>query len=662
MSNATVSVTADLRHPVTGTQATGSVAFELLEPLADGPTLWGDNGAFVASVVAGAFESPVVLEANAFWKITVQTDAMRRQFEAYVPADPSSTSLAALWLLSITAPTVPAQFVPYASRGVAGGVATLDSGGHVPTSQLPSGFGGVMQPWELAEAYGTLLDASIITDYATDPDQSLTLASGTYLNLRFTCTQLLIPNDDTTLINCDIITSNNDYGIRIDAFTGFETGRRLEHCRVTGAGVAFAGAGFRVRLCEVYNNGDDSARLGRAHAEQTVFEMCHFHDFKPKASAHADGFQIVTPPAADIVIWGCSASMNTAAGYTLPGDAGYTGALFVDTDDVPMPVDDPEPNRRGMIWVEHSKLFSSNNYAVVISGPNTDISNCTLLPGTTAIESITGSNTATGVGNVDTNGVPISDTAICGYPTRFLLTDDPRITLDSLGNVDTSGVADGKVLTYNQGSAKWVPATPSGGGGGSSTLADLTDVDLTGAQAGNVLALNGTTHKWQPITPSGGGSGFTPIRVTSGPTTGTFGPGGSGPSSPPQTQAPSWTQLHLTADQVAVGNLIHWSMPIISTGGDAQCDVASIVAGEPVNYYSDEYGPTQDVNGHSGLYMSGDFGHVQGPAIWWVVQETDLAIDGSFTLSFMYFSGGAHVWGSTSIRGQVDMVNFGPHN
>lgn len=43
-------------------------------------------------------------------------------------------------------------------------------------------------------------------------------------------------------------------------------------------------------------------------------------------------------------------------------------------------------------------------------------------------------------------------------------------------------------------------AIVTGGGGGSSTLADLTDVDVTGASDGDVLALNGTSGKWEEKT------------------------------------------------------------------------------------------------------------------------------------------------------------------
>lgn len=39
-------------------------------------------------------------------------------------------------------------------------------------------------------------------------------------------------------------------------------------------------------------------------------------------------------------------------------------------------------------------------------------------------------------------------------------------TLAGLTDVDTTGVADGDVLTYDSGSSEWIPAAPSGGGGG----------------------------------------------------------------------------------------------------------------------------------------------------------------------------------------------------
>jgi hypothetical protein len=657
MSNPTVSVTADLRSPISGTAGNGSVAFELMSPLADPPTLWGDNTTFTAPVTAGAFGAPVVLEANAFWQITVQCDVMRKAFEVYVPASPSSTTLAALWELALATPTIPDQFIPYSSRGVPGGVATLDDTGLVTSSQLPADIGAAPL-WQQALDHAGLLDESLIEDYASDPDQPITLAAGFYENLRFTCTQLLVPSSLTKLKNCDVITSNNDYGVRVDAFTGFEVGRRFEHCRFTGQGVGFAGAGYAARLCEVYNNGDDFARVGRSYAEPTVLELCYAHDFKPKASAHADGIQVVTPPAADVIVTGCVISMNTAAGYTLPGDAGYTGAIFVDTDDVAEPVDDPQPTRRGMIRVSHSKLFSSNNYTVVISGPNTDISDCTILPGTTATESITGGNFVTGRNNVDGSGVPIVDTDIVGSPTRALLVGDSRITLDSLGNVDTAGVQDGQVITWSSASGAWLPKTPSASGGGSSTFADLTDVQLTSLQSGQVPTWSGT--KWVNETPSGGGGGTSPSYYSTGFISDTFGPCNSGMGLTPQTQAPAAFLVKIPGTDVAVGNVVHWRFGIISHGNDAQFDVASIVAGDPVNYYSGGFTPSQFEVGAGDLYQSGDFGVGQPLEVDWVVQAGDLdpADDNSFTLSLLYVPGGSRNFGLSSQVGQVTMVNF----
>lgn len=653
-----VHVTADIRQPSTEIEATGYVTFQLLQPAVVGGVVYGTNQLVMSPVVSGQFSSPVPLETNALWQVTVQTDQWRAQFQVVVPPSPDPTTLGALFALSAATPQFPVQYIPYAQRDVPGGVATLDpSTGLVTASQLPA----ATALWALAEQYAGLSNPGAITDFAADPAQPLTLAAGIYQNKRFTVAQLIISHDDTKLINCDIVTTNANFGVRLDANTGLETGRYLEHCRITGAGVALAGAGFRARLCEVYNNGDDSARLGRSHAEPTVFEFCHFHDFKPVAASHTDGVQCQTIPAADIVLFGCSISMNTATGYTLPGDAGYTAAVFVDTADVPVAGGDPEPARVGNVWVDSCKLSSSQNYSVVIDGANVDVSNSMLLPGTTAIESIQAGITVTGHNNVDINGVPIVDTDIGGRSQRFVVVGDPRLTLALLGDVDLAGVADANVLAYNLAEHFWEPVAASSGGGGSSTLADLTDVNLAGLVDGKFLEFSDSLGKWIPGTPAGGGGGFTPVRVTSGPHLGDVFGGGSGGLTPTGIPPAVW-QLTLPANRVAAGHLLQWSMPLISTGTDAQCDVASLAAGVPVNYYSDNYGPTQHANGHSGLYVSGDFGADQGPVIWWVVQPSDLAGDGSFTISFLFQPSGSHRWGSAGIPGQVDLVNFGPHN
>lgn len=657
----TISVTADIRQPITEVEATGYVTFQLVLPAVAGAIVYGTNQLVMAPVVTGQFGTPVVLQANVPWQITVQTDQWREQFTVTPPASPSPTTLGALFALSQTTPPFPTLYIPLSQRGVAGGVATLDpSTGLVPANELPTG--SALAPWATAELYAGLANPGAIVDYSgNNINNPITLASGIYQNLRFVCSQLILPNNDTKLYNCDIVCGNANFSVRLDANTGLETGRYLEHCRITGIGVALAGAGFRARLCEVFHNGDDSARLGRSHAEPTVFEFCRFHDYMPAAGSHTDGIQLVTVPAADVYVYGCSIMMNTATGYTVPPATGYTAALFVDTADVAIPGGDPEPTRIGNIWVDSCKLGGAGpNYGVVIDGANVDLRNCMLLPGSTGIESIQAGITVTGHNNVDINGVPIVDTNILGSTQRFPTVGDPRLTLAALGDVDLTGAVDTNFLAYNFAESRWEPVPAPSGGGGSSTLAGLTDVNLAGLVDGKFLKWVAGASKWEPGTPAGGG-GFTPIRVTSGPHLGDIFGGGSGGGQPTGIPPSVWI-LTLAAGQVAAGHLLQWSMPLISTGADAACDLASLVAGVPVNFYSDGYGPTQNVNGHSGLYVAGDFGAVQGPVVWWVVQPSDLAGDGSFTISFLFQPSGSHRWGHSAIPGQVDLVNFGPHN
>jgi hypothetical protein len=65
-------------------------------------------------------------------------------------------------------------------------------------------------------------------------------------------------------------------------------------------------------------------------------------------------------------------------------------------------------------------------------------------------------------------------------------------TLDSLTDVDTSGAADGDVLTF-VGTAGWVAQTPATPTTPSLALDDLTDVAISAPSAGQALTYNGTT-------------------------------------------------------------------------------------------------------------------------------------------------------------------------
>ena len=74
-------------------------------------------------------------------------------------------------------------------------------------------------------------------------------------------------------------------------------------------------------------------------------------------------------------------------------------------------------------------------------------------------------------------------------------TDVPNTTnLGGLGNVDTTGAADGQSLVYNSSSAQWEPVTVTGGtgGGGAAELDELDDVAITSAASGNILRYNGS--------------------------------------------------------------------------------------------------------------------------------------------------------------------------
>ena len=85
-----------------------------------------------------------------------------------------------------------------------------------------------------------------------------------------------------------------------------------------------------------------------------------------------------------------------------------------------------------------------------------------------------------------------------------------NIAIGSLSNVSVGGASSGQVLTFN--GSEWIPATPSGGGGGggggATALAGLTDVEISSSLAdGQVLTWNEGAERWEPQTPSAGGGG-----------------------------------------------------------------------------------------------------------------------------------------------------------
>lgn len=84
-------------------------------------------------------------------------------------------------------------------------------------------------------------------------------------------------------------------------------------------------------------------------------------------------------------------------------------------------------------------------------------------------------------------------------------------TIDDLSDVDVSAATEGQVLAKGAGGS-WIPADQLGGGGGASTLGELTDVDTTGAVSGEALVFDGTS--WSPgAAASGDTSGQFSVNV-----------------------------------------------------------------------------------------------------------------------------------------------------
>jgi hypothetical protein len=91
-------------------------------------------------------------------------------------------------------------------------------------------------------------------------------------------------------------------------------------------------------------------------------------------------------------------------------------------------------------------------------------------------------------------------------------------SLAALSDVDTTGIANDKILKYNSTSSKWVMADDAEG----TTIAALTDItDVnTGATNGQVLNWNNTTSKWTPVNQAGGHAYTEGTTTPSSPTTG----------------------------------------------------------------------------------------------------------------------------------------------
>ncbi|MCZ7593714.1 MAG: hypothetical protein M5U16_01460 [Hyphomicrobium sp.] len=106
---------------------------------------------------------------------------------------------------------------------------------------------------------------------------------------------------------------------------------------------------------------------------------------------------------------------------------------------------------------------------------------------------------------VTIDGIPDAASHSRIYASNGVAADNsqPKVTATGFnveGNLNDSG------FNYSGTVYHYVAIKDGGGGGGSSTLADLTDVDTTDIADGKILKYNGSTTKWE-IADDGGGSG-----------------------------------------------------------------------------------------------------------------------------------------------------------
>ena len=100
---------------------------------------------------------------------------------------------------------------------------------------------------------------------------------------------------------------------------------------------------------------------------------------------------------------------------------------------------------------------------------------------------VTGNITVTGT--VDGRDVAADGTKLDGIATNADVTSSKNI--GDLANVNTSGVADGKILKYQASSSSFIIADDTGGGGGSSTFTGLSDTPTNFTSSANkVLTVN----------------------------------------------------------------------------------------------------------------------------------------------------------------------------
>lgn len=159
------------------------------------------------------------------------------------------------------------------------------------------------------------------------------------------------------------------------------------------------------------------------------------------------------------------------------------------------------------------------------------------------------------------------------------------IELGELEDVDTTGVADGNALIYNESLQQWVP----GQGGGASTVSDLTDVNLIGLQDGFVLLWDENAGQWVPDVPTAITGGLAAV-ATSGDYADLIG-----------TQSPSTVvnDSEFTNNNIAVFRRWDGVLDFVGSSTNNSGTVAQFSMGEHDGLFLQS---SVDVNGNSGSF------------------------------------------------------------
>jgi hypothetical protein len=157
-----VTVTGDIRNPVTGAPANGTVAFSNPSFLRDTTSnVMLGTSVYRKTLVTGMFtvalpatDAANISPLNWVWTVEVTTDVGTDLFQFSLPSSPSTVNFSDL-VPVVTPPTV-LQYIPITQKGVSGGVASLTGpGGTVPTAQLPAAGNGTVT--SVAPADGSIV-------------------------------------------------------------------------------------------------------------------------------------------------------------------------------------------------------------------------------------------------------------------------------------------------------------------------------------------------------------------------------------------------------------------------------------------------------------------------------------------------------------------------